>query len=67
MQILVVATRVEVPAGVRKAKFSRIEMRNFNFDTKSELGENLSFAILMYMACAMDARGRVYEVGPLPF
>ena len=65
MQILVVATRVEVPAGVRKAKTSRIEMRNLTL-TQTELGENLSFAILMYMACAMDARGRVYEVGPLP-
>ena len=66
MQILVAATRVEVPRGLEKSE--NYENRNayFNFDTKTELGENLSFAISMYMACAMDVRGRVYEVGPLP-
>ena len=65
IQILVVATRVEVRTGVRKVKTQELECE-FKFDTKTELGEKISFAILIYMACAMDARGRVYEVGPLP-
>ena len=47
MQILVVATRVEVPAGVRKAKSSRIEMRIL---TSTELGEK-SFL------CNLDIHG----------
>ena len=63
MQILVVATRVEVPAGVRN-----LEKRNakINLTQRQNWEKDFSFAILMYMACAMDARGRVYEVGPLP-
>ena len=43
IQILVVATRVEVRAGVRKGK-ARESKCEIKFDTKTELGANLSFA-----------------------
>ena len=49
IQVLVVATRVEVRTGVRKVKFRESECE-IKFLTQTELGENLSFAILMYMA-----------------
>ena len=43
IQILVVATRVEVRAGVRKVKTGELKCE-IKFDTKTELGANLSFA-----------------------
>ena len=43
IQIFAVATRVEVRAGVRKGK-ARESKCEIKFDTKTELGANLSFA-----------------------
>ena len=74
MQILVVAIRVEVPAGVRKAKSSRIEMRNLTLThglrdgcQRPGLRGRTSTVLSRALADgAMDARGRVYEGGPQP-
>ena len=63
--MLVVATRVEVRAGIRKVKSRELKCE-IKFSHKDGTRRKSFLYNLIYMAYAMDARGRVYEGGPLP-